>query len=69
MGNKVTGWKRNIEKDGLNYHLLFSLCVICFSVCADFSCDETDKGPPVQMHSLREFEQVRTCVNHMIHAV
>ncbi|KAM3875833.1 myomegalin-like [Diretmus argenteus] len=23
----------------------------------DFSCDETDKGPPVQMHSLREFEQ------------
>ncbi|MEQ2269818.1 hypothetical protein XENORESO_010401 [Xenotaenia resolanae] len=25
----------------------------------DFSCDETGKGPPVQMHSLREFEQVR----------
>ncbi|KAG7232094.1 hypothetical protein INR49_009573 [Caranx melampygus] len=25
----------------------------------DFSCDETDKGPPLQMHSLREFEQVR----------
>ncbi|KAK5869443.1 hypothetical protein PBY51_024159 [Eleginops maclovinus] len=24
----------------------------------DFSCDETDKGPPVQMHSLREFEQI-----------
>ncbi|XP_060890969.1 CDK5 regulatory subunit-associated protein 2-like isoform X2 [Labrus mixtus] len=23
----------------------------------DFSCDETEKGPPVQMHSLREFEQ------------
>ncbi|XP_056132284.1 myomegalin-like [Lampris incognitus] len=23
----------------------------------DFPCDETDKGPPVQMHSLREFEQ------------
>ncbi|XP_035509259.1 myomegalin-like [Morone saxatilis] len=23
----------------------------------DYSCDETDKGPPVQMHSLREFEQ------------
>uniref|UniRef100_A0A3P8QS55 Centrosomin N-terminal motif 1 domain-containing protein n=1 Tax=Astatotilapia calliptera TaxID=8154 RepID=A0A3P8QS55_ASTCA len=23
----------------------------------DFSGDETDKGPPVQMHSLREFEQ------------
>ncbi|XP_023194697.1 myomegalin-like isoform X10 [Xiphophorus maculatus] len=23
----------------------------------DFSCDETGKGPPVQMHSLREFEQ------------
>ncbi|XP_071384816.1 myomegalin, partial [Centroberyx affinis] len=23
----------------------------------DFMCDETDKGPPVQMHSLREFEQ------------
>ncbi|XP_029985355.1 CDK5 regulatory subunit-associated protein 2-like [Sphaeramia orbicularis] len=23
----------------------------------DFSCDETDKGPPVHMHSLREFEQ------------
>ncbi|XP_062280924.1 LOW QUALITY PROTEIN: myomegalin-like [Scomber scombrus] len=23
----------------------------------DFSCEETDKGPPVQMHSLREFEQ------------
>ncbi|KAK2835035.1 hypothetical protein Q5P01_015519 [Channa striata] len=23
----------------------------------DFSCDEADKGPPVQMHSLREFEQ------------
>ncbi|XP_075342190.1 myomegalin isoform X8 [Odontesthes bonariensis] len=23
----------------------------------DFSCDETDQGPPVQMHSLREFEQ------------
>eukprot|EP00064_Thunnus_orientalis_P012553 superscaffoldBa00001939_g12588 len=22
-----------------------------------FSCDETGKGPPVQMHSLREFEQ------------
>ncbi|KAK5619608.1 hypothetical protein CRENBAI_011373 [Crenichthys baileyi] len=24
----------------------------------DFSCDETGKGPPVQMHSLREFEQL-----------
>nr|XP_040040238.1 myomegalin isoform X4 [Gasterosteus aculeatus aculeatus] len=23
----------------------------------DFPCDERDKGPPVQMHSLREFEQ------------
>ncbi|KAM9409676.1 myomegalin isoform 2-T3 [Pholidichthys leucotaenia] len=23
----------------------------------DFACGETDKGPPVQMHSLREFEQ------------
>ncbi|KAM9848622.1 myomegalin isoform 2-T2 [Aulostomus maculatus] len=23
----------------------------------DFSCAETDKGPPLQMHSLREFEQ------------
>ncbi|KAI3369127.1 hypothetical protein L3Q82_026086, partial [Scortum barcoo] len=23
----------------------------------DFSCDETEKGPPVQMHSLKEFEQ------------
>ncbi|KAM7409383.1 hypothetical protein PAMA_001049 [Pampus argenteus] len=35
-----------------------------FEECeADFSCDETDKGPPVQMHSLREFEQVRTCID------
>lgn len=32
-----------------------------FSICADFPCDERDKGPPVQMHSLREFEQVGTC--------
>ncbi|XP_034035238.1 myomegalin isoform X2 [Thalassophryne amazonica] len=23
----------------------------------DFTCEETDKGPPLQMHSLREFEQ------------
>lgn len=40
--------------------IMFEL-IYSFSVCADFSCDETDKGPPVQMHSLREFEQVRTC--------
>lgn len=39
---------------------MFSL-IYSFSTSADFSCDETDKGLPVQMHSLREFEQVRMC--------
>ncbi|KAF3690481.1 hypothetical protein EXN66_Car006154 [Channa argus] len=29
----------------------------------DFSCDEADKGLPVQMHSLREFEQEQQLQN------
>ena len=52
-----------------SFSFVYSLCILyvstcdwisSLSTCADFSRDETDKGPPVQMHSLREFEQVRT---------
>lgn len=33
--------------------------IFFFLFCLDLCCDETDNSPPLQLHTLKEFEQVR----------
>lgn len=61
--SKITGHMTGVYPPPPPHNLIFpwvfSFFERTFSSCLDLCSDETDNSPPLQLHTLKEFEQVR----------